>query len=159
MMIVIMSMITMTTLFLFLKHPLSMTIVLIIQTLMISLLTDMMMSTFIMYIIMIIMISGMLVLFIYMSSVASNEKFKMLMITPIILIMTFILLLYFNKEKTENTVSNMMNSKESLTMIKIFNYPMSILTLFTVMYLFLTMITISNIVNMFKGPLRMKIYE
>nr|YP_010736670.1 NADH dehydrogenase subunit 6 [Tessaromerus quadriarticulatus]WEM32418.1 NADH dehydrogenase subunit 6 [Tessaromerus quadriarticulatus] len=159
MMWLVMMMVSMSILFTFLKHPLSMTFILIIQTFMISLITGLAMSTFIMsYIIMIIMISGMLVLFVYMSSIASNEKFKMnlMLMLPFGFIMVWV---GMNIEALENTTSNINNSSEMYMLIKMFNYPTNYMIMFMVFYLFFTMISVSNIINLSEGPLRMKTYE
>nr|YP_010222664.1 NADH dehydrogenase subunit 6 [Urochela caudata]UCC46127.1 NADH dehydrogenase subunit 6 [Urochela caudata] len=158
--IIFLSMMMMSTLFLFLVHPLSMTIVLIMLTLMISMTTGIVLSTFILsYIILIIMTSGMLVLFVYMSSVASNEKFKVALVSGMLMIIIPITIMYMSNEISENTWMIQLSPKENMMFIKMFNYPMNILITFMVMYLFLTMIVVSNIVNFSQGPLRMKIYE
>nr|QCI09466.1 NADH dehydrogenase subunit 6 [Urolabida sp. FS-2019] len=158
MLIILMMMLTIT--FLFMKHPLSISLVLILQTLMMSLTVGMMMSTFLMsYIILIIMISGMLVLFIYMSSIASNEKFKFNAKLILIYFSLMPLMIMYNMKTKETSMNTMYNLKEEVIMIKMFNYPMSMIIIFVVLFLFLTMISVSNIVNIEKGPLRMKSYE
>nr|AFI54796.1 NADH dehydrogenase subunit 6 [Urostylis sp. HL-2012] len=158
--IIFMLMMMMSTTFLILIHPLSMTIILIMLTLMISMTTGIMLSTFILsYIILIIMTSGMLVLFVYMSSVASNEKFKVALVSGMLMSIISIIITFNSNEILENTWMIQLMPKENLMFIKMFNYPNNILIMFSVMYLFLTMIVISNIVNFSQGPLRMKIYE
>lgn len=146
--------------FLILNHPLSISLVLILQTIVISLITGITISTFIIsYIIIIIIIRGSLVLFVYISRVASNKKFKTklrILITYIIIIILIILNpTYFKR----NTIPNLINAKEEFILIKIFNYPINIIIIFMVLFLFLTIISTSNIININKGPLRIKIYE
>nr|YP_007374674.1 NADH dehydrogenase subunit 6 [Urochela quadrinotata]AFI54783.1 NADH dehydrogenase subunit 6 [Urochela quadrinotata] len=146
--------------FMFLKHPLSMSMMLISQTIIIALLTGSSLGSFFMsYIIMIIMISGMLVLFIYMSSVASNEKFKSSLLMTALFFMALFLLLFLPDTLYMNTMSTMFEMKEKMMVIKLFNWPISIMTIFMVIYLLMTMIAISNIVKNFTGPLRVKKYE
>nr|YP_009643464.1 NADH dehydrogenase subunit 6 [Euscopus rufipes]APO08894.1 NADH dehydrogenase subunit 6 [Euscopus rufipes] len=145
--------------FMWSNHPISMGLLIITQTMNISLLVGMLSSMFwFSYIIIIIMLSGMLVLFIYMASTASNEKFM----TPIkliyITIMTFIVglliqnilqpgYLEFNKMQEIN------NTETTLLMLMLDNTNIIMLM---VVYLFFSMVTISFIVNISEGPLRMK---
>nr|QUJ10163.1 NADH dehydrogenase subunit 6 [Tropidothorax sinensis] len=139
--------------FMMIKHPLSMVIMIIMQTIMVGLMTGLMIKSFwFSYIIMIIMTSGMLVLFIYMASIASNEKFnfniKMLMMLLLIPLL-FIILYYTNQ--------NTMNPQEMKTILQtLFNYPTLLLTMMMTVYLLFAMITISKIVNINEGPLRIK---
>nr|YP_009485770.1 NADH dehydrogenase subunit 6 [Urostylis flavoannulata]AVZ00906.1 NADH dehydrogenase subunit 6 [Urostylis flavoannulata] len=157
---IIMMIMMLSIMFLFTSHPLSMTIILITQTLLISLITGMIMSTFLMsYIILIIMISGMLVLFIYMASIASNEKFKITLSLSLLMIMFMLMMLMIDIDPLELTIKTFYDSKESFMLIKMFNYPVSVMIVSMVMFLFLTMISVSNIINVSMGPLRTKIYE
>nr|YP_010222677.1 NADH dehydrogenase subunit 6 [Urolabida histrionica]UCC46140.1 NADH dehydrogenase subunit 6 [Urolabida histrionica] len=158
MMMMIMIMLVMSITFMILKHPLSMSSVLIMQTLTIAMITGLLMGTFMMsYIIMIVMISGMLVLFIYMSSVASNEKFKSnikLIMIPLIATPTGWII-----DTYSNTSFNNLIPSEPMITIKMYNSPIMLLTGMLIIYLFVSMVAVSNIVNISKGPLRMKIYE
>nr|QFP99287.1 NADH dehydrogenase subunit 6 [Macrocheraia grandis grandis] len=137
----------------FLKHPLSMSIIIIMQTINIALISGMMMGSFMMsYIIMIIMLSGMLVLFIYMASIASNEKFHLsLKIIMFMTIMMATMIYSKNLDMEYNKTMHVNMEKISLTIM--FNNKNMIIML--VMYLLFTMITISMIVNITEGPLRM----
>nr|YP_010022283.1 NADH dehydrogenase subunit 6 [Pentatoma semiannulata]QOL12473.1 NADH dehydrogenase subunit 6 [Pentatoma semiannulata] len=143
---------------LWLNHPLSMGLILIIKTMITAAIVGYMMKSFFFsYIIIIIMLSGALVLFIYMASIASNEKFnlsvKMVlsMITTLALSMLMTMLIisnnYFNFE---------MKMNESISLIKIFNMMSAKLTMMMIIYLLLTMIVVSNIAKVIEGPLRMK---
>nr|YP_010923090.1 NADH dehydrogenase subunit 6 [Nysius inconspicuus]WJZ45493.1 NADH dehydrogenase subunit 6 [Nysius inconspicuus] len=140
--------------FMSVKHPLSMVLIIILQTLTISVMIGMMLSSFwFSYIIMMIMMSGMLVLFIYMASVASNEKFKFSIILTMMMILNSpILFLNYDNE--------MMNMNKTTTLNMILNNLFSgvtmMITIIMVMYLLYTMITVSKIVNINEGPLRIK---
>nr|YP_008592450.1 NADH dehydrogenase subunit 6 [Eusthenes cupreus]AFY16816.1 NADH dehydrogenase subunit 6 [Eusthenes cupreus] len=158
--ILFMFMVSLSILFLWLKHPLSMGFVLICQTLIIAMLAGMSLSSFLLsYIIVIIMMSGALVLFIYMASVASNEKFQ----TPLTLIMLFILInliTFIMQDKTDEMsgyINNFLNMKpEDLMLIKMFNSSSGFITVAMIIYLLLTMIVVSNIASSSEGPLRKK---
>nr|AFI54809.1 NADH dehydrogenase subunit 6 [Eucorysses grandis] len=153
-------MITLSMMFMWLKHPMSMGFILIMQTAIISIISGMMLSNFFFsYIIMIIMLSGALVLFIYMASIASNEKFK----TSINIIIMFIVLMVTTMMITKNI--NMIESPQInnyapiLSLIKLFNTMSMSITIMMIMYLLITMIIVSFIANTQEGPLRMKTYE
>nr|YP_010570567.1 NADH dehydrogenase subunit 6 [Palomena angulosa]UZG89991.1 NADH dehydrogenase subunit 6 [Palomena angulosa] len=150
-------MIIMSLIMLCLNHPLSMGLILIIQTMMTAMIVGYMMSSFLFsYIIMMIMLSGVLVLFIYMSSIASNEKFNSpikMMLTSLLLfiIINYYIYMYNNLYMGDNLYVN-----EVISLIKIFNTMTAQITLMMIMYLLLTMIVVSNNAKVTEGPLRMK---
>nr|UYA97847.1 NADH dehydrogenase subunit 6 [Coptosoma bifarium] len=138
-----------------LKHPLSMGLMLIAQTVMVAVISGMMIKSFMMsYIITIIMISGSLVLFIYMASMASNEKLKLSM-KPLMVFMIMIAVSLAvnikNKTFTENT-----QMTEFKSFNKLFNYPSVYMIMGMVVYLFFTMVVVSMNANTCEGPLRIK---
>nr|URH16564.1 NADH dehydrogenase subunit 6 [Sphaerotermes sphaerothorax] len=156
----LMSMSTMTSLmFTQMKHPMAMGMMLLLQTTMMCLISGTMYSSFwFSYILFMIMIGGMLVLFMYMTSLASNEMFspsnKMILTASIMLPM----LIYFmpspsnNKEmKIHNT---MMENEITTTTTVMYNQTMGVMTTLLVMYMLLTLIVVVNIINVSKGPLR-----
>nr|AQP30710.1 NADH dehydrogenase subunit 6 [Mirocapritermes sp. 1 TB-2017] len=155
-----MSMSTMTSLmFTQMKHPLAMGLMLLLQTTMVCLISGTMYSTFwFSYILFMIMIGGMLVLFMYMTSLASNEMFspsnKMLMIT----LMTMPALSYMMPTMTNNKEMNMhetmMENEITATTTVMYNQMMGIMTTLLVLYMLLTLIVVVNIINVSKGPLR-----
>nr|AVJ52586.1 NADH dehydrogenase subunit 6 [Odontotarsus purpureolineatus] len=156
------TMISLAILFLWLKHPLSMGFILVLQTMIIAIVSGMMLSNFFFsYIIMIIMLSGALVLFIYMASVASNEKFKTPVTMMIMFIMTFtISAMMLNKLIEMYEFPNNNNMMQSMiTLSKLFNTTSAYLTITMIFYLLLTMIIVSFIASSKEGPLRMKTYE
>nr|ANJ70360.1 NADH dehydrogenase subunit 6 [Colymbetes fuscus] len=162
----------MTITFLFLQHPMSMGLILMIQTILISLMTGMFSYTFwFSYILFLVMIGGMLILFIYMTSLASNEMFtfsKNIVIMMFIMIMfmscAYMMLDYFNLNplfKTSNMIesfNNMMFYKNEnlITLNMIYNKPNMFITILLINYLFLTLIAVVKITNMNYGPLRQK---
>nr|AFI23484.1 NADH dehydrogenase subunit 6 [Cimex lectularius] len=141
------------------KHPLSMGITLIFQSICISMLTGMISSFLFSYIMMMIMLSGMLVLFMYMSNVASNEKFYMTSKNSLLILLIPLLMM-----KQDSIMYNLHNYKTNSTMkydistslSKLFSSEMVPLIMMMVLYLFFTMIVISSIVNIHEGPMRSK---
>nr|QVL28719.1 NADH dehydrogenase subunit 6 [Eristalinus sp.] len=156
-------------LFLQMNHPLSMGLMLLIQTVMVSCITGLMTKSFwFSYILFLIMVGGMLVLFIYMTSLASNEMFALSMkmtIISIILLLSLLTMIFFmdkmlmtfNSMNNEmNTISNLNSyiSENSLNLIKLYNYPTNMITILLINYLLITMIASIKITKLFYGPIR-----
>nr|WDE73811.1 NADH dehydrogenase subunit 6 [Stenopelmatus sp.] len=155
-----------------LNHPLAMTLLILIQTMLICLITGMISQSFwFSYILFLVFLGGMLVLFIYITALASNEMFniptKFLLITALILSMFIMTSMFIDKSFTSimltnsdtTTVINNMNlldNESTLSLTKLYNKPTDFITLMLVMYLFLTLIAIVTITNIFQGPLRQK---
>nr|YP_002735067.1 NADH dehydrogenase subunit 6 [Phaenacantha marcida]ABZ02096.1 NADH dehydrogenase subunit 6 [Phaenacantha marcida] len=136
--------------FLFNKHPLLMTINMIMLTLTIAVMSGLIMKSFwFSYMITMIMLSGMLVVFIYMSSIASNKKMKS---SIKIIIIPAIILIF----ETSFIQINEMNYTNSMNLIPFFNSTTLMTTMMSVMYLFLAMMTVSKIVYINEGPMRIK---
>nr|YP_010315915.1 NADH dehydrogenase subunit 6 [Leptocorisa lepida]UNA68821.1 NADH dehydrogenase subunit 6 [Leptocorisa lepida] len=152
-------MMTMSIMFMKLKHPLSMGITIIVQTLIISMITGVMLGSFwFSYIILIIMLSGMLVLFTYMASVASNEKFSpsIKMTMMMMMMISISMVYYYIMEENDSDSYKMMIEPEKNSLNNLFNMKHKFITMMLVIYLFFTMITVSFIVNISEGPLRIK---
>nr|AFC36304.1 NADH dehydrogenase subunit 6 [Limnius volckmari] len=159
--------ISMSLIFLFLNHPLSMGMSLLIQSTLISMITGFYNHNFwFSYILFLIMVGGMLVLFIYMTSIASNEMFKFsnkLMIMLASITMMMIIITIFQDQlmpnlQVFNVDSTMFNNKETykLSLNKYLNFPSSMILLFMIIYLFITLIAVVKITNISYGPLRQK---
>nr|AVN68115.1 NADH dehydrogenase subunit 6 [Carbrunneria paramaxi] len=150
-----------SVMFLQMNHPLSMGMMLMIQTMLISLISGIISQSFwFSYILFLIFIGGMLILFIYITSLASNEMFlfssKMLIKSMITTLMMVILLksfyfIYYNQD-----TSNLMfiNNPLMYSLNKLYNQYTNIITILLASYLFLTLIVVVKITNIFKGPLR-----
>nr|UYA97587.1 NADH dehydrogenase subunit 6 [Megacopta cribraria] len=144
---------TLSVIMMFMKHPLSMGMILIAQTLVIAITTGMMVKTFFFsYIVTIIMMSGALVLFIYMASVASNEKFN----PSIKIAMMFMMTIATTWMMKTSEIHHNMQSQEIKMVVKMFNMTNAFMTMMMILYLLFTMITASSIANIKEGPLRMK---
>uniref|UniRef100_UPI0030FEA2A7 NADH dehydrogenase subunit 6 n=1 Tax=Neopanorpa quadristigma TaxID=2521360 RepID=UPI0030FEA2A7 len=154
------------------KHPLAMGLILLIQTLIICLTMGMISKTFwFSYILFLVFLGGMLVLFIYMTSLASNEMFSMsfkLIIWSIsLLLLTMFISFLLDKNLILSTFSNfdmnnfmesfmLKTNENSLNLTKLYNQPTSLITLMLINYLLLTLIVVVKITNIFYGPLRQK---
>lgn len=135
-------------------HPLSLGLILIIQTVIIAITVGYIIISFLFaYIITIIILRGALVLFIYIARIARNEKFNvsfiMLFMRLFIIILTIRFIYLYNNELTEYNFSY-----EQIRLIKIFNSKTSGITLIIIIYLLITIIAVSNIARVKEGPLR-----
>nr|YP_010271076.1 NADH dehydrogenase subunit 6 [Neptis raddei]UJY98843.1 NADH dehydrogenase subunit 6 [Neptis raddei] len=154
----------------FINHPLSMGLLILIQTLLTCLLSGMMINTYwFSYILFLIFLGGLLVLFIYVSSVASNELFKISLMNKfyfsfyILLIFIFSLLfknnliwMNFSFNDEMNNFFNILffNNEFNFNLSKLYNEQIYFLMAMMIIYLFITLIVIVKITNIFFGPLR-----
>nr|ARH54569.1 NADH dehydrogenase subunit 6 [Oxyomus sylvestris] len=155
---------TTSMLLMFLKHPLSMGMTLLTQTIMVSLSIGFFSFNYwFSYILFLVMIGGMLVLFIYMTSVASNEMFKYsnnLMISMIMMIL-LMLMIYLMMDNYLIYMTNIIESKNynfnmnfNLSMNKYLNFPSNFIMYMLIIYLLITLIAVVKIVDIKQGPLR-----
>nr|QWT71659.1 NADH dehydrogenase subunit 6 [Simuliidae sp. Cyprus 2] len=155
--------------FIFMSHPLAMGFMLLTQTLLISVITGLLSKTFwFSYILFIVFLGGMLVLFIYVTSLASNEMFMMSMKTIQMIMMTLfssiILIMIIDNFSVSSFLplldmsllpdSNSFVKENSINLNKLYNYPTNFLTIVLINYLFLTLIAVVKVTNIFYGPLR-----
>nr|YP_010491862.1 NADH dehydrogenase subunit 6 [Ocypus graeseri]UWM92648.1 NADH dehydrogenase subunit 6 [Ocypus graeseri] len=164
MIMMVMFIFMLSILFIFLSHPLSMGLTLLIQTILVSLVSGLLNINFwFSYILFLIMIGGMLVLFIYMTSIASNEKFSFsnwLFLFIMLMVMLSIIMFMF----MDNMFLNMINYSEkfnlnnsySMNLNKFLNYPSNIILFLMIIYLFITLIAVVKITDIKFGPLRQK---
>nr|ATL23295.1 NADH dehydrogenase subunit 6 [Sympiezomias velatus] len=155
---------TLSLTFTFLKHPLSLGFIVLLQTIITSLYTGLMnFNYWFSYILFLIMIGGMLILFIYMTSVASNEKFKfslklMFLYTLMILIMSILMFSdnYFSFIEMMNfdLLNQSFLNNNNLSLNKFLNYPNMMIMFLLISYLLATLIAIVKITQNKKGPLR-----
>nr|YP_010390383.1 NADH dehydrogenase subunit 6 [Pulex irritans]UPV72705.1 NADH dehydrogenase subunit 6 [Pulex irritans] len=150
--------------FSFMNHPLSMGFMLMIQTIWISLIIGISSKTFwFSYILVITFLGGMLILFIYLTSLSPSENFyfsfnKMIILLIISLCMMIFILL--NKNIIMNSFNNMdsfqfyTNLNYSSNLNKLYNFPNNMITILLIIYLFITLICVVKITNLHYGPLR-----
>nr|ASY98403.1 NADH dehydrogenase subunit 6 [Prohierodula picta]ASY98540.1 NADH dehydrogenase subunit 6 [Prohierodula sp. JZ-2017] len=155
--------VTLSIIFLFLNHPLSMGLILFLQTISMCLISGYMsLSFWFSYVLLLIYLGGMLVLFMYVTSLASNEMFfysNKILFTIIFLPLTFLLIYNFNMNHYNNLYENMENSITfNLTfnnfLLKMYNQPINMITILIASYLFLTLMAVVKIINIYNGPLR-----
>nr|QPK42123.1 NADH dehydrogenase subunit 6 [Scelimena melli] len=147
------------------KKPMNIIVIILMQA---SIMTMMMspktQSPWFPYLLMIIFIGGMMVTFIYITSIMPNEKNNYSKITIALTIIAVTLLMmmtntknYYNNNETQLTETTNPTFSGSLIFNKMFNKPMFSLYIMTTVYLFITLIAISNISNIEMGPMRKKI--
>nr|UIG88106.1 NADH dehydrogenase subunit 6 [Halobates proavus] len=153
-------MIMMATIMMMLKHPLSMGFNLILITFISSIMMSIWMKyTWYSYILVLVMLGGMLVLFMYMASIASNEIMKFSFKILIMMIMTMIITLTLLKEEMlsyNSIIIQTLDGQQNMSMMKLFNTKSSIITIMMALYLLMTMIYVIFITNTFEGPMRKK---
>nr|AZZ89060.1 NADH dehydrogenase subunit 6 [Plectoderini sp. SX-2018] len=147
----------------FMKHPLSLGFFLMMQTIFMCMHSSMLMSSsWYGYIMFITMIGGLMIMFMYMSSIASNEKFYMINNKiNLIILMTILILMFTNKDSTLEETTKMMenkiliiNNEEMKSTSKFMMKYKSNLTIITMVTLLITMISVTNISSTFEGPLK-----
>nr|YP_010287478.1 NADH dehydrogenase subunit 6 [Hydatocapnia marginata]UKT61809.1 NADH dehydrogenase subunit 6 [Hydatocapnia marginata] len=171
-----MMMISISIIMMFLNHPLSIGLMILLQTLLMCLLSGMLIKTYwFSYILFLTFLGGLLVLFIYVSSVASNELFnlpfptKMLLLTFFSFIIMNQIYLYFYENLNWMNLNNSMNENENMLFMSFFNNENKInlnklynnhtymMMMMLVIYLFISLVAIVKITNIFYGPLRQNI--
>nr|YP_004021901.1 NADH dehydrogenase subunit 6 [Phraortes sp. Iriomote Island]BAJ24501.1 NADH dehydrogenase subunit 6 [Phraortes sp. Iriomote Island] len=141
--------------FLLMKHPLSMGMTIIMQTMVIMVMTGMMFKSFwFSYILFLMYIGGMMVLFIYMTSLVPNMMFKM-SYKNMFMMMSAMMLIIMMKKNNMMMNYDMMIEINSNMLMKMYSSPSNMLIMLMAMYLFFTMITVFKITEMNKGPLQM----
>nr|YP_010262143.1 NADH dehydrogenase subunit 6 [Esanthelphusa keyini (nom. nud.)]UIB42750.1 NADH dehydrogenase subunit 6 [Esanthelphusa keyini (nom. nud.)] len=152
-------------LFTFLNHPLSMGLTLLVQTIIISIFVGFFTFSFwFSYILFLIFLGGLLVLFIYVASLASNEKFSFSLSTMSIMTTFLVIMMTLYMSLDLILIPNLSNLSTSsifplistqFFMSWIFNYPSVYFTIMIILYLLLTLIVVVKITNLVKSPLRL----
>lgn len=122
------------------------------------------------YILFLTFLGGLLVLFIYVSRIASNELFSSSIIIKIIFLIFFflsILISYFYIHNLNwlNIFNNLeinnyfniflfFNNENKINLNKLYNNQTFILIIILIIYLFITLVAVVKIRNIFFGPLR-----
>nr|YP_010968325.1 NADH dehydrogenase subunit 6 [Parapoynx fluctuosalis]WNN67133.1 NADH dehydrogenase subunit 6 [Parapoynx fluctuosalis] len=166
-------MIIMTSIMMFFfNHPLSMGLMILYQTFMMCLISSMLISTYwFSYILFLTFLGGLLVLFIYVSSLASNEMFKISFNLKFLFLLNFMIIIiisYFNmfnlnwlNFSNDNIEMSKFfnlfiyfNNENKINLSKLYNNQTFLLLIMMVIYLFITLIAVVKITNIFYGPLR-----
>nr|YP_009307642.1 NADH dehydrogenase subunit 6 [Curvipennis wixiensis]AOR82460.1 NADH dehydrogenase subunit 6 [Curvipennis wixiensis] len=154
--------------FIKLNHPMSMMLFIILQTFLIGLMIGTMMESFwLSYILFLTFLGGMLVLFIYITSIASNEMFqpKLIIMMFSVVLWMIIMMIMMMLDKTmfmdffKNTeimnINNLINYQEmTFSLEKLYMNPPLIITMMMMIYLFLALLAVVKITNINQGPIR-----
>nr|URX54523.1 NADH dehydrogenase subunit 6 [Glyptotermes sp. 6 AB-2022a] len=149
-----------STMFTQMKHPLAMGMMLLMQTLITCLISGSMHKSFwFQYILFMVFVGGMLVLFIYVTSLASNEMFSLStkMVAVLVMMTPGMMMIenYMNMSSKEIMSYETVMTEEIITMTsKLYNQPNGTMTILLALYLLLTLIVVVKITNISKGPLR-----
>nr|YP_010852987.1 NADH dehydrogenase subunit 6 [Tagiades japetus]WGM81166.1 NADH dehydrogenase subunit 6 [Tagiades japetus] len=154
----------------FLKHPLSMGLMILTQTLMICLISGLYIYTYwFSYILFLTFSGGLLVLFIYVSSIASNEMFNFKLSNLLYILFIFLLLIInlfllnmnwinvvFDSFELNNLSNYLIfiNNNSNINLTKLYNEQTYFLMILMIIYLFITLVAVVSITNIFFGPLR-----
>nr|YP_010309832.1 NADH dehydrogenase subunit 6 [Sphragifera sigillata]UMR54945.1 NADH dehydrogenase subunit 6 [Sphragifera sigillata] len=159
---------------LFFNNPLSMGLMILLQTLLICLLSGMLIKTYwFSYILFLTFLGGLLVLFIYVSSISSNEMFKSSFNLKYTWMVGVIILLFINLLSMKNLTwmnfsinSDMdnffnlilfINNENKINLSKLYNNQNFLIMMMLMIYLFITLISVVKITNIFYGPIRSSI--
>nr|YP_009092112.1 NADH dehydrogenase subunit 6 [Anthocharis bambusarum]AGG40680.1 NADH dehydrogenase subunit 6 [Anthocharis bambusarum] len=154
----------------FMINPLAMGLFILLQTMLLSLLIGMFINTYwFSYILFLIFLGGLLVLFIYVASIASNElmnfsiKMKISFWFSILfsLIISFLynknlyfFNLFYNNEMTNLSHYFLFFNDNKINLSKLYDKQTYFLNIMLIIYLFITLIAVIKITNIFFGPLR-----
>nr|AEH05041.1 NADH dehydrogenase subunit 6 [Plutella xylostella] len=157
------------------NHPMSMGMMILIQSMLTCLISGMMINSYwFSYILFLTFLGGLLVLFIYMSSIASNEIFKIsnnyLIIFTLMMMTNILISIYFmynlnwmnfssNKEMNNFfSIFSFFNNEEKNNLSKLYNNQTFLLMLMMIIYLLITLLAVVKITTIFYGPIRSSLY-
>nr|YP_010139287.1 NADH dehydrogenase subunit 6 [Kaylathalia klovstadi]QQK54741.1 NADH dehydrogenase subunit 6 [Kaylathalia klovstadi] len=111
------------------------------------------------FILFLIFLGGLMVLFIYISCLASNEKFYLSYETPVtVMLITIIFLVMLVTNQTSQMVK--VNQTQEFSYIhSMYTQMMSMTTGVTMLYLLLTLIVVVKMTSKYEGPLRNMIFK
>nr|SPP23469.1 NADH dehydrogenase subunit 6 [Atrophaneura dixoni] len=155
----------------FINHPISMGFLILIQTLLTCIILGLINYTYwFSYILFLVFMGGLLVLFIYVSSIASNEMFNFNFymknsIMYFFFIILFFSILFMNNLNWLNFYFNIdmnnffnlyffFNNENKINISKLYNSQIYFLMIMMIIYLFIALIAMVKITNIFYGPLR-----
>nr|YP_010248704.1 NADH dehydrogenase subunit 6 [Hydropsyche fryeri]QTT57962.1 NADH dehydrogenase subunit 6 [Hydropsyche fryeri] len=158
-------MITFTMLLYFIKNPLNMGLMILIQSLIICILMTFFLNFFwLSYILYLIMLGGILILFMYMCSIASNKIILFNINLMMLLVFIFMILIlslsnikWMSMNLMEMDKMNNFFSNEMINMSKMYNNMSFKISIMLIIYLFLLLFMVTMLTNSNKGPLRISI--
>lgn len=141
-------------LFPLLNHPLSIGLRILLLTVIIAVTIGLITSNlWLSYILILVLLGGLLVIFIYVSLLAPNElfKFKLNYLSWLSILILFFLRFVFNLGIEGNKLNgifnclNNLNKNELSWLSSLYSWDLSILTIFLILYLFLTLIVVVSV--------------
>nr|QBZ38105.1 NADH dehydrogenase subunit 6 [Cemus sauteri] len=106
--------------------------------------------------------SGIMIMFMYMSSISSNEKFSMSLKVSLMVMIMMLIMAFMYKDKIPTILNNLMEediliqeNEEKKSIFKMISSKKLYLTTFMTLMILLILITISNLINSFEGPLKL----
>nr|AEP27640.1 NADH dehydrogenase subunit 6 [Scolytus sp. APV-2011] len=146
--------------FLVISHPLALGAILMSQTIIVALTSSIFnMNAWFSYILFLVMIGGMLVMFMYMTSVASNEKFKLPKNKILTMLMLVPLILLISQEKMIKNMScqeSYINTFNMASLTKYYTFPANQMLIFLMTYLLFVLIASVKIAKPKTSSLRKK---
>nr|AXI98685.1 NADH dehydrogenase subunit 6 [Pseudoniphargus pityusensis] len=148
--------------FLLESSPLFLSVMIILQTITLALIITLYtMSSWFSFMLLMIYLSGMMIIFIYVSSMASNEFFRFntrLLPLMTILSFTFILLIYtsisFKPAESLNFMDLNLTQISTLKTMKMYSSSLFTMTILLIIYLLLAMIMVVKNSSFSEGPMR-----
>nr|YP_009711659.1 NADH dehydrogenase subunit 6 [Abrus expansivus]QGA47527.1 NADH dehydrogenase subunit 6 [Abrus expansivus] len=154
-MLIMKMMVMISSLIFMIKTPMSLGILLLIQTSLSTILVAKIMdSSWMALIIFLMLIGGLMILFMYMSSISSNEKFSPKIMMAMLLLMVLNPMEELYSESQINDLMKFNMSMDTISLTKIYNKKTIMITIMMFMYMLLAMIVVTKIVKIYKGPLR-----
>nr|YP_009468963.1 NADH dehydrogenase subunit 6 [Peregrinus maidis]AVC55504.1 NADH dehydrogenase subunit 6 [Peregrinus maidis] len=146
-----------------LKHPISLGSILILQSLLTTLMNLLLTkNSWYPMILFITFSSGVMIMFMYMSSISSNEKFSVSYKMMLIMILTCYFVIMINQDSLFILMNNWMEDKMTLqeneekkSILKMLLNNKIYLTILMTLMIMLMLITVSNLTNSFEGPLKL----
>ena len=144
--------------FLFIFHPLAIIFVLILQTALISIVIySITQFPWFSYTLILVFLGGILILFTYISNIASNEIFKpnLKILLPLV-ISPIITIFIANPQQNLSPEAKILSSEQfsNLAILKPFSASIIPITLLMASYIILTLLTVVKIRKISQGPLR-----
>nr|AII02309.1 NADH dehydrogenase subunit 6 [Cameraria ohridella] len=160
----------------FFNHPLSMGLMILLQTIIICMISGMMINSYwFSYILFLTFLGGLMVMFIYVSSMASNEMFSkfinykllsmfllmLMIITTLMLKTNYLTWMNYNFNYEMNEIKYnyiFFNNENMIELNSLYNSHSFMMMLLLINYLFITLIVIVKITNIFYGPIRSNMF-
>lgn len=150
---------TITLIFIVITHPVSIRLLILTNSILVVLLIGLRFKNiWFSYILFLVIVGGLLILFLYITNTASNEKFKISKPLILIILTSLIIWIYtitINKFLLYNEfIINEKTPNLELTIIKFFLIPRNPIIFLIIIYLLITIIISVKITDINKGPLR-----